>query len=361
LLTGLLQYFGLCKLSAFSGGVLERRLKMSLSNTSNRSNGRGLQACVFFCVLGVLPLGLASAQDYEAVETRLVKAVKAGELTVDQAGDMMAALARGRFAERLKAIQERDSDRDTGHEKRRGDAAKPRTEGAVKTDRLTREQANTRFRVLKKETPQENRHEGEEARVAKYRAIEAEIVAAVRAGKMSREEAGQKLEAIKKDLFSDKRSRETRKGDHQDEDEKLDYATMGKNLKAAVKAGKMTKEEAEVKRVEIKKRIERDSKKTSKNQANNRIAVMRTLKDLALGCHLFAEDHDGMLPATMAELKPYVRESYDPDNYGLVASGALYKIKEPAKRVLIRSKVLLSGGQQAVAFADGHVEIVRVK
>jgi len=330
---------------------------MILSNTLHQSKGRGFQACVLFCVMGMLPLGLASAQDYEAVETRLVKAVKAGELTAGQAGDMMAVLARARFSKRLKTSQEREPVRDTGREKPEWDAIKRRIESAVESGHLTREQANAKYKALKKATSQE----GEDARVAKYRAIEAEIVASVRAGKMSRDEAGQKLEAIKRGLFSDRRSKETRKGDHRDEDDKLDYVAAGKKLMAAAKAGKVTRAQAEAERVEIKKRLEKDSKKTVKNQTNHRIAVMRTLKYLALGCHLFAEDHDGMLPATMVELKPYVKESFDPEAYDLVASGVLYKIKQPAKQVLIRSKACLSGGQLAVAFVDGHVEIVRMR
>ena len=88
---------------------------------------------------------------------------------------------------------------------------------------------------------------------------------------------------------------------------------------------------------------------------------MQTLKYLALGCHLYAEDHDGMLPRTLHDLKPYVKESYDPKAYELVAAGNLNKIRQPAKRHLIRAKASLSGKQRAVAFVDGHVEIIQVR
>ncbi len=158
---------------------------MGLPNMSDRSNGRGFAACVLFCVMAVLPLGLASAQDYEAVESRLVEAVRAGELTADQAGDMMAALARARFVKRIEATQKREPVRDTGREKPSWDAIERRIEGAVASGQLTREQANAKYKTLKKEMPQEGGYPGEDARVTEYRAIEADIVDYVRAGKMS--------------------------------------------------------------------------------------------------------------------------------------------------------------------------------
>jgi len=97
---------------------------------------------------------------------------------------------------------------------------------------------------------------------------------------------------------------------------------------------------------------------SDKSQANDRQAAMQTLKQLALGCIMYAQDNDGMLPATQAALKPYVSTSYDPEAYELVASGKLTEIRQPARTVLIRQKARLSGGQQAVAFVDGHAEII---
>jgi beta-lactamase regulating signal transducer with metallopeptidase domain len=60
-----------------SGGFPERRFKMIVSNNSKRSNCRWLQICVLVCVVVVLPLGIASAADHEAVARRLKTAVAA--------------------------------------------------------------------------------------------------------------------------------------------------------------------------------------------------------------------------------------------------------------------------------------------
>lgn len=80
---------------------------------------------------------------------------------------------------------------------------------------------------------------------------------------------------------------------------------------------------------------------------------------LALACRMYADDHSGMLPRTMVDLQPYAGEMYDPDAYVLVASGNIHEIektKDASKEVLIRQKELL----RAVAFVDGHTEIVSV-
>ena len=62
---------------------------------------------------------------------------------------------------------------------------------------------------------------------------------------MTRTEASEKIEGYKKRIG---RGRQT-----QDPDKKLDYEAIGKRIRAAVKAGKLTEEEAEAKWIEIKK------------------------------------------------------------------------------------------------------------
>jgi len=82
-----------------SGGFLERRFKMIVSEKPNQSSSRLLQACVLLCAMVVLPLGIASAQDYSAVAKRLKKAVKKGEITQQHADVMMAALKKEKAPE----------------------------------------------------------------------------------------------------------------------------------------------------------------------------------------------------------------------------------------------------------------------
>jgi len=99
-------------------------------------------------------------------------------------------------------------------------------------------------------------------------------------------------------------------------------------------------------------------------ESNDRLSAMQMVKRLALGCRMYAEENDGMLPSTMTDLRPYVVEPYDPEAYVLVASGKLREIEEiedSSRAFLIRQKEPLPDGQQAVAFVDGHAEIVPMK
>ena len=65
---------------------------MIVSETTCRSRSRWLQACVLLGAMLVFPLGLAIAQDHEAVEKRLGAAVAEGEITLEQAEAMMGTL-----------------------------------------------------------------------------------------------------------------------------------------------------------------------------------------------------------------------------------------------------------------------------
>jgi len=77
-----------------SSGFLERRFKMIVSENLKRSNSHWLQICVLLCAMVVLPLGITSAADHEAVGRRLRAAVEAGELTPQQARAMMGVLKK---------------------------------------------------------------------------------------------------------------------------------------------------------------------------------------------------------------------------------------------------------------------------
>lgn len=172
---------------------------MIVSETPNQSNSCWFQAYVLLCAALVLPLGLAYAQDYEAVERRLGEAVSKGELSLEQADVMMDALRR-------KAL---DNDNGIGD---RLKAAGERLKAAVAKGTMTEEEAWTKWAEIKKRI----------------------IKGAVTTGKISRENAG----AIWR---------------------KIENAEIGERLKAAVSKGEMTEEEAWAKWAKIKKEGNRDA------------------------------------------------------------------------------------------------------
>ena len=88
-----------------SGGALEERLTMIVSNPTHPSPSRRARVFALLVAAIVLPFGIAHAQDpdYDAVGNRLMKAVDSGELSVAQAKAMFGALAAQHFEEALAA------------------------------------------------------------------------------------------------------------------------------------------------------------------------------------------------------------------------------------------------------------------
>lgn len=95
-------------------------------------------------------------------------------------------------------------------------------------------------------------------------------------------------------------------------------------------------------------------------QIYSEIAAKRMVKQLALGCHLYAQENDGMLPTELAELEPYVLETFDPQDYVLEASGKLHEIMDTPDAVLARQKEPLPNGRQIVALVDGRAAMVAI-
>ena len=179
------------------GGFLERRFRMIVSDTTKRLNSRWSQACVLFCAMVVLPLGVVYAQDYDAVANRLKAAVKSGELTEEHAEAMLHTL------------------------KKTGDAKK----------------------VHPKKPPAKDKKEFD------YEAFSAKVKAAVKAGVLTKEEAKAKLAATTKKVPVKKPPAKHKK----DIDHKLE--AFKEKLEGAVKAGVLTKEEAKVKLAATTKKV----------------------------------------------------------------------------------------------------------
>ncbi|MCK4856973.1 MAG: M56 family metallopeptidase [candidate division Zixibacteria bacterium] len=175
-----------------SGGFLERRFKMIVSETPKRSNSRWLQICVLLCAVVVLPLGIASAQDYEAVERRLGEGVAEGELTLKQASVMMDALKKAGGAKK-----DQDPDRAEAYLMK----VKKELGELVEAGRISKEDAAKRYegavKGIKERMAAGRRQRGDDKQ-REYEGFERRIKAAVEAGKMTREQAREKLEDYKK-------------------------------------------------------------------------------------------------------------------------------------------------------------------
>lgn len=181
-------------------------------------------------VLGLLVLlggGIASAQDYEKVYKGLMKFVKKGEITQQQAERMMGVLKKA------PAKDKRDV---------KLDGAWKRLQAMVKQGKLTEEQAKARMMALKK-SPEKGKQRADRVPAPLVK-LRKELGAAVKAGKLSKAEAAKKFEAAKKGL-----ERKTRAQVGQPEGKpgritRERYARIEADLKKAVNEGRISPEAA---------------------------------------------------------------------------------------------------------------------
>ena len=221
-----------------SGGFLERRFKMIVSETPKRSNTRWRQICALLCAMVVLPLGIASAQDYEAVEKRLGEAVSKGELTLKQASVMMDALrkAGGAKKEADWPKQAKKSEADLK-------ATWKKPQAMVKAGKLTKEQAVAKMSAIKKEAAKKD--QGSERAKAYLMKVKKELGELVEAGRISKEDAAKRYEGAQKSI-QERMAAERRRGSRRTtrEDKRSEYEGFERRIRAAVAEGKMTREEA---------------------------------------------------------------------------------------------------------------------
>ena len=246
------------------GGTLKRRLGMIMSQKT-QATPKWLMASVVALSLGLVPLGVAYGQDFDAVGERLREAVAQGELSKDQARVMMDALRHSsgenepfrRIREIEEAIESGEISREDGaraieetkrsmkdgHIRDRGEEREAyegrvrKIETAVKAGKMSREEAARAMKELMKSMKGADRaHDRGDERKA-YEARMRKIEAAVKAGKMSREEAAPAMEELMKSMKGADRA-------HDRGDERKAYEARMRKIEAAVKAGKMSREEA---------------------------------------------------------------------------------------------------------------------
>jgi len=215
---------------------------MIVSEKSNRSNSRRWQFFVLMAAVVVLPLGFASAQDYEAVERRLGKAVSKGELSLAQARLMMETLRNaggvqeGRGADRAKAY-----------------LMKVRKElgAAVKAGRISEEDAIKRYEAAKKPEDVERRlidmrkamskqsdREKKGISIEDYRRAEAKLTKMVEEGKAKPEDVERRLIEMRKAMS--KQADREKKGITIE-----DYRRAEAKMKKMVEEGKAKPEDVE--------------------------------------------------------------------------------------------------------------------
>jgi len=239
-----------------SGGSLERRFNVIVSNRPLSKTPRWALAAM----LALLPLGVAYAQspDYDAVAARLAEAVAAGELSAEEAGDMMAELGRSAFEKQLRAMKARRGKRAGRTD---ADVARVKKElwTMVKAGKITEAQAKQRLEGFM--------NRGRRERRMKYAAVERRLKAAVDAGKMSAEEAEKKLADLKQQVWG--KREDPRKARHE---------AAAREIMAAVKAGKISEEDARKRLEEMRRHLLEKEGKVDPRDAAMRQRLEKAVK-----------------------------------------------------------------------------------
>jgi len=234
-----------------SGGFLERRFKMIVSNKPQQSNTRWLQVCVLLCAVVVLPLGIASAADYEAVGRRLRAAVAAGELTGEEARAMLGAL--------LKVGEARDK-KDIDYE-----GVSRRIRASVAAGEITKEQGKERLAAYRRRMEMAERDKRGERRITRedYARTEAELDKAIAAGRISEEDAKARLNEMRRIMAG--QSERGRRGITIEE-----YRCAETKMRKMIEDGKAKLEDVERRLIEMRKMIGGQSKRSSEGQRTTR-------------------------------------------------------------------------------------------
>ena len=229
-----------------SGGSLERRLKVMM-NEKLWSAPAALRAAVVAMAMCVFPLSFVYAQDFEDVERRLGGAVEAGELSLEQASLMMETLRR--------ASRE-------GHEmaakKRRYMEFANEIKTAVEAGKLSGEEAEEKLIAVRREMFEQDHRSGAERRELeekkrRYEQIARETKEAHEAGKISEEEAEEKLIHLRREMFE----QEQHSGEkiRELQAKKRHYEQVAREIKEAHEAGKLSEEDAEEKLILLRRKM----------------------------------------------------------------------------------------------------------
>ena len=187
---------------------------------------------LFAVALFLVPTAFTVAQDYDAVIERLKQAVDAKEISPEQAKKMIAALKISSVKPAVKKT--------ASNAKLDWDAAKKKIEGAVKAGKLTREEADAHYQALKKQTTQKPAVKKNASNdKLDWEAAKKKIEGAVKAGKLTREEADAHYQALKKQTSKKPAVKKNASN------AKLDWEAIKKKIEGAVKAEKLTREEAD--------------------------------------------------------------------------------------------------------------------
>ncbi len=220
-----------------SGGLLERRFTMIVSMDRFIKTPRWLSTGIVIVSLGVVPLGVAYGQDYDAVGERLGEAVRNGELSREQAGVMLDALRKSAPPAESKRITRESYARTEAEFKK-----------AVEAGRISGEDARKRLGEMREMMAKQGERAERRVTREEYARAEAELKKAVKAGRISGEDARKRLGAMREMM-----AKQGERGERRITRE--EYARAETEFKKMVADGKIKAEDAKTRLAEMRRMI----------------------------------------------------------------------------------------------------------
>ncbi|MDP7496753.1 MAG: hypothetical protein QGI77_09980 [Roseibacillus sp.] len=199
-------------------------------------------------LVGGLPILKAEDEDVEISrrgEARIKAAVEAGRISKEDAQKRLSQMRKAGGANEAKG----DGRGFSVEDYRR---AEEKIKAAVEAGRVSKKDAEKRLIEMRKAIGADKaKGDGRGIRVDDYRRGEVRIKAAVEAGRISKEDAEKRLLEMRKAIRSEGRGDKKESRDERG----LKYRAMEEKIWAAVKAGKLSKEDAMKKLAGLKKEI----------------------------------------------------------------------------------------------------------
>lgn len=206
---------------------------MIMSNKRTAVMPRWLTGCLLLTTFCLLPLGVAYGQDYDAVQRRLGKAVGEGEITLQQANAMMAALKKSAATTPAKSKP---------LAKAQYNKLLAEVKAAAEAGKISKQQAEEKYNALRKLLAEEEARA--RAATTEYEETLRKVKAAAAAEKISAEEARDKFEALRKEYAkAAEAAMRLSLEKSQRAEKKPTYEGVLERVKAAIKAGQITEEQ----------------------------------------------------------------------------------------------------------------------
>jgi hypothetical protein len=221
---------------------------------------------------------------YQGIEKKIKSAVEAGKLSAGDAKkkligakkEIWGAVKKGKVSKK-KWDSKKDSSNKGEELKRKYQAMEEKIWAGVKAGKLSKKDAEKKLASLKKEIwggakkgkaskKQDPDGNKKDPRDARYHEAEKEIIGAVKAGKISRADAGKKLAALKGQLWGGDTNKPRGKegAEKQLDTPRAKYQAVAKRIAIAVKEGKISKTDGEKRLSAYRKQLRADSKASSR-------------------------------------------------------------------------------------------------